>query len=857
MDVAGAGEVGPARSARRKSPGGSGLVSTTGNEDTPTLATLALGDLPVGRLARIESVGGESEFRQRLLELGLVPGVAIRVTRVAPLGDPIEIEVRGAEFSLRRAEASEVRVVPLRVGEAATGEGPDATPAGAARIWRVALAGNPNTGKTTLFNALTGHHARVGNYPGITVDRVTGRLAIARDTVADVIDVPGTYSLNARSRDEQIALDEVLGRVGEPAPDAVVVVMSATTLHRGLYLLMQIQELCIPIVAVVNMLDEARQKRLRIDLDGIAAHLGVPVVGVVANTGEGLPVLRRTLRAVLSGEVPPPTLRWHWTPTQDLAGHLDEIVPAIGDGLGPDAPHAKRRAYALWALMSLSEKDDLAGIPDALRACTLDVRRRMLAHGHDLDLEVTQSRYRHIDEEVDCFIGRDEGEGPRDMTARIDGVLTHPLWGGLVFLAAMTFVFAAIFDWATPVMDGIEWLFGELGAGVRALLPDSLLTDLLVDGLISGVGSVIVFLPQILLLFFFITIMEASGYMSRAAFLVDRLMKKVGLHGKAFVPLLSGFACTVPAIMATRTIERRRDRLLVMMVLPLISCSARLPVYTLIIAALFPADETVLGPVSLGVLMMFAIYVVSTALALVAAGILGRTVLKGKPQPLLLELPPYRLPSLRSVGLALWQRTRVFLRTAGTVITLVTIVLWALLNFPKPDAYTRDYDRAMAAAQATGDVVAVVDLAHRKKAEDLEHSIAGRIGRFVEPVIEPLGFDWKIGIGLLGSFAAREVFVSTMGLVYGVGEADEDSTTLRHALKMQRRADGSLVYTPLTGLSLLVFFMIAMQCFSTLAVVKQESGSWRWTGFQLAYLSVLAWLASFATYQIGAALGFA
>jgi ferrous iron transport protein B len=835
-------------------PAASGPLGETGT----TLAELA-----VGGSGRVQTVGGEPEFRQRLLELGIVPGVRVRVTRTAPLGDPIEIEVRGSEFSLRRAEARQVSVLAL---PAAAAQAPVAGPrlAGEATLRRprVALAGNPNTGKTTLFNALTGHRGRVGNYPGITVDRLTGRVALPGELDVDMVDVPGTYSLNARSRDEQLAIDEVLGRVGAPAPDVVVVVMSATTLHRGLYLLMQLQELCLPLVGVVNMLDEARQKGLRIDVEGIAAHLGVPVVGVVAATGEGLPTLRRTLAAVLSGRTPPPAAHWHWEPTGDLAAHLDEIAPATAEVLGPDAPLARRRAFALWALMSLAEVDDLAGIPADLRARTLAVRRHMLDHGHDLDLEVTRSRYRHIDEEMDRFIAREPdgamfGEAARDRTARIDGVLTHPLWGFLVFVAAMTFVFVAIFDWATPAMDGIEWLFGRLGEGVRELLPAGVLTDLLTDGLIAGVGSVVVFLPQILLLFFFITLMEASGYMSRAAFLIDRVMKKVGLNGRAFVPLLSGFACAVPAIMATRTIERRRDRVLTMMVIPLITCSARLPVYTLIIAALFPADQSVLGPISLGALMMLGLYLLSTVLSLVAAAVLGRTILKGKPQPLLLELPPYRLPSLRSVASALWQRTRIFLRTAGTVITVATVILWALLTFPRNETYTRDYAGEIAAAQGAGDEDAVLWLAHHQKAEDLEHSFAGRVGRFLEPAIEPLGFDWTIGIGLLGSFAAREVFVSTMGMVYGVGDADEESATLRDALRRQRHADGRLVYTPLTGASLLVFFMIALQCLSTLAVTRQETGSWAWTAFQFGYLVALAWLASFATYQIGSALGFA
>lgn len=824
----------------------------------PVTDSKVLTQVGSGQQVVVERIGGDPEYRRRLLELGLVPGVALRVIRVAPLGDPVEVELRGASFSLRKGEASLVRVAPLE-GEASERASliPERlTSAPSSRRFHIAVAGNPNTGKTTLFNALTGARGRVGNYPGITVDRLVGELELSSTMTAALVDVPGTYSLNAASRDEQVAINEILGWEGSPAPDLVVVVLNATSLDRSLYLLLQVQELGYPVVAAVNMMDEAWAKRMRIDLEGLGVDLGCPVVGVTARTGEGLDELRRTIRDLLDGALPPGATGWKWSPSDDLLAHLDRIVPSVGDLLGPSAVQSRRRAFALWCLMSLSEGDDLRGIPGELRRRTLEEREAMLGHGHDLDLEVTQARYRAIDEMARRRVERGARDTSDDLTRRIDGVLTHPFYGLVVFLVTMGVIFTAIFDWAAPMMDGIESAIGAVGAGVRGLLPGGLLADLVVDGVIAGVGSVLVFLPQILILFFFITLLETSGYLSRAAFMVDRLMQRLGLNGKAFVPLLSGFACAVPAVMATRTLESRRDRLLTMMVIPLMSCSARLPVYTLIIAALFPADERILGPISLGMAMMFGLYLVGTVFALASAGFIGRVVLKGKPQPLILELPPYRLPSLKTVARALWDRAKAFLKMAGTVILIASILLWVMLTFPRIEQPSQDFQGAIAAAEAEGDGDRAERLRNQRHAEEVQNSFAGRLGRVLEPLIEPLGFDWKIGIGLLGSFAAREVFVSTMGQVYAVGETDEGSVTLRRALREQRRADGSLVYTPLTGLSLLIFFMLALQCVSTIAAVRQESGSWKWAGFQLAYMTALAYAASLIVYQGGRLLGF-
>lgn len=812
---------------------------------------LPLSETKPGALLAVERVYGDLQFRRRLLELGLVPGAQIKVVRVAPLGDPIEIELRGSSFSLRKEDATHVEVRLLTETEKDFFKPPRSAPPSApmSRRYRVAVAGNPNSGKTTLFNAMTGSKGKVGNYPGITVDRLTARLTLSDGRPIEVIDVPGTYSLNAHSREEQVAIDEILGRAVSPKPDLVVVVLNAVALERSLYLLFQIQELGYPVVAAANMMDEAWKKRLRIDLDQLSETLSIPLVGVVARTGEGVDELTSLVEQTLY-QAAPAHNRWQWTPSDRLLAHVDEVVPAIGDMLGPDASLRSRRAFALWCLMSISPEDELANIPDELRERVARVQTGMDEDGCDLDLEVTKARYQTIDELLESSVSKGDARPERELSQKIDKYLTHPGYGSVAFLAIMALVFSAIFDWAAPIMEGVEWTFGHIGRYVSQGLPPGLVNDLVVDGVIAGVGSVLVFLPQIAILFLFIALLESSGYLSRAAFMIDRVMRKLGLNGKAFVPMLSGFACAVPAIMSTRTLKSRRDRLLTMLVIPLMSCSARLPVYTLVIAALFPANEKIFGPVSLGVAMLFGIYIVSTIFGLVAAGVLGKLVIKGKPQPLLLELPPYRFPNPRDVARVVSERLLDFLKTAGTVILIASIVLWALLAFPKTDAPSQDYDSAIATAKVAGQTQKVESIERLKQSEQMKNSFAGRFGKAIEPALKPLGFDWKIGIGLLGSFAAREVFVSTMGQVYAAGER-EDSATLKQALEKQRHEDGSPVYTPLMGFSLLVFFMFALQCVSTVAVLKQESGSWRWSGFALIYMTGLAYVSSLAVYQIG------
>lgn len=723
----------------------------------------------------------------------------------------------------------------------------------------VLVAGNPNAGKTTLFNALTGARARTGNYPGVTVERRVGRARLPDGTEIDLVDLPGTYSLTARSPEEQVAVDAIFPTAGHP-PDAVLAVCDASALERHLYLVLQLRETGLPLVVALNMMDEARRAGIAIDVPRLGRELEVEVIPVVARTGEGmadlLAALQRTLRAP---PLPAEPVPYEGALGRDVAA-IERVLPDEG---GPRAA-AMRRARALWALLSVVD-DELRGVSEALRAAVAEVRARAEAEGRSLDREIIAARYARIDAIARACVrhvlkdGRKRHPTPTD---RLDAVLTHPVGGLAVFALVMALLFQALFTWSEPFIEGIQVGIAMLQDGLRGVISPGPLRDLLADGVIAGVGNVVSFVPQIALLSFFLVMLEDSGYLARVAFVIDRVMGAVGLHGRAFIPLLSGFACAVPAVLATRTLESRRDRLITMLALPLMSCSARLPVYTLMIAVAFPAERRLPGGITVGAAALFGMYALSVSAMLLAVAVLRRTVFRGPRPPLVLELPPYRMPLFRNVALATWDRTRSFVKDAGTIILAISIVLWALLSYPSDPAIEARYDalRAEAIAELDGEALdeelSRIDASHLSAR--MEHSIAGTIGRAIEPVIAPLGFDWRIGVGLIGSFAAREVLVSTLGIVYGVGRgADEENRSLRAALRAARRPDGTPVFTPLVGLSLMVFFVLAAQCMSTVAVVRRESGRWRWAFFLIAYMNSLAYLGSLAVFQCGRALGFA
>lgn len=697
-------------------------------------------------------------------------------------------------------------------------------------VIRVAIIGNPNTGKTTLFNALTGLRQRVGNFAGVTVERVEGSFRAPDGRRVAVLDLPGSYSLSAGSPDEQIALETLLGRdAGHWRPHVVLVVVDAGHLERNLFLAGQVLELGIPVVVALNQIDVARRDGVSIDIPELIHELGVPLVPTVAKRGEGLDALKRAMLTAL--ELPPPSRKFALPDTVQAA--LAPLVTCLEHaGLAPQAA----RMEAL-RLLSVTRSEPHLVIVKGLAAEVRGAMEAVQAVGFSPARLESEVRYGWIAEVLDRTVKR-AGEGRRHLSDRVDRIALHRWWGPLLFLALMAVVFQAVFSWATPLMDAIEAVIGVTGRAVGSVLPEGDLRSLIVDGVFGGVGSVLVFLPQIAILFTFIGLLEHSGYMARAAFLMDRVMRRVGLHGRSFIPMLSGYACAVPGIMATRTIEDPRDRLATMMVVPLMSCSARLPVYTLLIGAFVPATTLFPGLTLQGATML-GMYLLGTLVALAVAAMFRRTLLRGPVRPMILELPAYHWPSPKSLAVSVAQRCQLFVRRAGTVILSLSIVLWAMATYPKatlPDT---------------------LDDAARQE-QQLAYSALGRIGHALEPAVRPLGYDWKIAVSIAASFAAREVFVSTMGTIYGVGSDDESALSQR--LVAEQRADGSRVYTPLVAVGLMVFYVFALMCISTTAVTVREAGGgrvgWNWAALQFGYMLALAYGAAWAVYAGGRALGF-
>ena len=825
-----------------------------------------LDQLPIGQSAVVDHVGGGRQVSRRLMEMGLLPGTRVETIRKAPLGDPLKIRLRGYLLSLRLADAAQIALAPESAAETAIPANPPAStpyrfPPHAARsgsnshVPRVLVAGNANSGKTTIFNALTGARAQVSNYPGVTVTRSSRRVRFADGSPAEIIDLPGTYSLSAHSPDEQVAVDAVHGRLGE-APDVVVVVVDAGALERGLYLALQIVETGVPVVVALNMIDEASAGGADFDTSRLDRWLGETVVPTVASKGKGLDALRLAVAAATRLS-PRDDVAWSGFPTE-----VEKEVSAVEQSLahtGFGETKAARRSWAVWSLLSLGEDGgSSSGLPTAAQETVGAIRRRSAEAQRYIDQEIIGARYGWI-EAVVSDVRTMARADTRTWTNRLDGVLTHRFAGMAVFALVMAFLFEALFSWSEPLIAAIEALTATLQDAATAVLPVGPVRGLVVDGVIAGVGNVIVFVPQIAMLFLFIAILEDVGYLARVAFVIDRLMGQVGLHGRAFVPMLSGFACAIPAVMATRTIESRRDRLITMLTLPMVSCSARLPVYALVTAVIFAADQRVFGILSAGAVVLFSMYALSVIATLGAAAVLRRTVLRGPRFPLVLELPPYRVPVWRNVALTTWRRVQKFLSDAGTIILTMTIILWALLSYPQSTEIETRYDEARAGLTLLADPVQQAAEQSRlnglESSEQIRFSVAGRVGQAVEPLLEPLGFDWRIGVGILGAFAAREVFVSTLGIVFGIEDADEESGTLRSSLEAARRDDGSPLMTPLTGVSIMVFFVLACQCMSTIVVVRKESGTWGWPVFMFAYMSVLAYAASLMVYQTGTFFG--
>jgi ferrous iron transport protein B len=701
----------------------------------------------------------------------------------------------------------------------------------------VAVIGNPNSGKSTLFNRLTGLRQTTGNYPGVTVEKHSGILQL-ESSALELIDLPGIYCLGGFSTDERIAVDVILGRMDEtPRPDGLLVVLDATHLYQGLYLLQQLMEMQVPTVVALTMTDVATAIGIDISIEVLQRHLGgIPICPVVATTGRGLDDLRAALEHIADKPAPPIPESW-----PELSSTADQLMREVGGGL--------QRIDVIQALIH-PESKRAAILERQLGADDIAAVRSSLFGDEPPQAAEARHRYRWVRE----VLNEAQTRAPllERFGARSLRWLNRPWPATLMFFAVMALVFQAVFSWATPLMDVIDGAAAGLAGWINGLAPENMLTSFLTDGVIAGVGSVIVFLPQILILFLFIILLEDSGYLARAAFLMDRVMRGVGLSGQSVIPMLSSFACAVPAIMATRVIPSRRDRIATILAAPFMTCSARLPVYALLIAAFVPAQSV--GWFNLQGLVLLGLYLLGIVGGLTTAWIMKRSALRGPKPQFALALPEFRWPNPQTVAIKLLDRARIFLRRAGTVIFAVAIIIWGLAYFPRSADIEGSLDTAVVEAQSRwsgGELEQEIRrLENQAAADHLEQSFLGRAGRFVAPVFRPLGWDWRVSAAVIAGFPAREVVVAVMGTIYAVGE-DAEEASLAAKLRSARWPDGRLIFTLPMVLGLLVFYAWCLQCAATIAIIRRETNTWRWPVFAWSYMTVIGYTAALVIYQVG------
>ena len=712
----------------------------------------------------------------------------------------------------------------------------------------IALIGNPNTGKSTLFNDLTGLKQKIGNYPGVTVEKHIGHLQL-KDISVQLVDLPGTYSLSAQSPDEMIVIDILRGEIKDiGTPDLILVVVDASNLRRNLYLVSQLLEIGLPVVMALNMMDLAEENGIHINAEALSEKLGIPVVPIVASTGNGVDTLKLTLRDLINNKI---------IPDLDL---LPEVKGAAKK-LAYDLKAAGTEIPAYELERALIDEDGYAEqrILDKHGQKIVNKIKQLrdtLRHGPSLAVQDARTRYSWINQliegvEVDDPVSETD---QKSLTERIDQVVSHPVVGSILFLLLMAIVFQSVFAWAAPLMDFMDNMTAALGAWLEARLPAGALTSLLVDGVIAGVGSVIIFLPQILILFAFIIFLEDSGYMARAAFMMDRLMRGVGLSGRSFIPMLSSFACAVPGIMATRTISDKRDRLATMLAAPFMTCSARLPVYALLIAAFVPQQKWLGGLINLQGLVLLGLYLLGVVGGILTALLLKRTLLKGPTPTFLMEMPPYRLPNIRSVLLKLWERGMIFIKRAGTIIFTVAVLIWALAYFPHPQSLHDQYEQQRSAVQqqdADQQQAKIADLNNKEAAAYLEQSYLGRIGKWIAPMFQPLGWDWKVSAAVVASFPAREVVIAVLGTIYAVGgDVDEEDASLITRIKSSVWPDGSKIYTTPMAIGLMIFYAFCLQCAATVAIIRRETGTWSVPIMSWIYMTSIGYFGALLVFQL-------
>ena len=694
---------------------------------------------------------------------------------------------------------------------------------------KVALVGNPNTGKTSLFNQLTGLNQKVGNYPGITVDKKVGRAVLPGHRVASVVDLPGTYSINPTTIDENIVLQSLLNKGGKDFPDVIVVVADIENIKRNLLLYSQIKDLEIPTILAINMADRIDKKGIEIDLDQLKKELKSEVVLISARKNLGIDRLKEVI------------VDYQDLSTAPMARISDKIDKDYFEGLKNKFP--ERSLYKVWLYITqLDHFEDLnkeqKDIIETYKKDKIKVKR--------YQQKETIYRYQQINEILKKTYKVDKKKA-RDLRSRLDKILTHKIFGYIIFAVILMMIFQSIFDWASIPMDFIDAFFARLSTVAQSNLPEGYLTDLISEGIIPGIGGIVIFIPQIAILFLFVSILEETGYMSRVVFLMDKIMRRFGMSGKSVVPLISGTACAIPAVMAARNISGWKERLITILVVPFVTCSARLPVYAIIIALIIP-QERIMGIFSLQGLTLLGLYLLGFSMAMISGYLLHKTLKVETKSFFLIEMPDYKLPSLKNVFFTVVEKTKAFVFGAGKIILAISIVLWFLASngpasFDEAEAVFQDKE-AILSNQSS-------DYEARLASYKLEHSYIGVMGKSIEPAIKPLGYDWKIGIALISSFAAREVFVGSLATIYSVGDDDDENSTIKQRMREEvNQETGKKLFDLPVGMSLLVFYAFAMQCVSTLAVVKRETNSWKWPMIQLVGMGIIAYVASFITYSL-------